>query len=115
MNHRMDPMMKILEERGSQEQEREIKRARIEQEMQKERLEAKYRRFRDEKNENRILHTEKLEAEERLAGISASTATQIAKIQADAQIHQFEFMARIFGSRKLLEELPKEEEEDGEL
>ena len=102
--HRMDPMMKILEERGSQELEREIKRAKVEQEMQKERLEAEYRRFRAEKDENRILQTEKLEAEERLARISASTATQIAKIQADAQIRQFEFIARIFGHRKLLEE-----------
>ena len=89
-----------MEERECYELDRGLKRARVEQQMQRERLEAENTRFLAEKEENRILQRERLEAEERLARISASTATQIAKIQADAQVRQFEFMAQLLAHRR---------------
>lgn len=71
---RIDSVKRMMEEeRQSYELERELKRVKIEQEMQKERLEAK----------------------ERLARINASTTTEVAKIQAEAHVRQFELLTQI--------------------
>lgn len=70
---KMVSVKKVIEERQSFELERELKRAKIEREMQKERLEAK----------------------ERLARINASTTTEVAKIQAEAQVRQFELLTQV--------------------
>lgn len=74
---RMDSVKRIMEERHSYEFERELKRMKIEREMQRERLEAK----------------------ERLARINASTAVEVAKIQAEAQVRQFELLTQILTQR----------------
>ena len=99
---KLDSVKRLMEEKQSYELERELKKTRIEQQMQRERLEAENTRFLTEKEETRMLQRERLEAEERLARITASTAAEVAKIQADAQVRQFELMAQILGhgSRK---------------
>ncbi|KAF8441141.1 hypothetical protein BGX38DRAFT_1272764 [Terfezia claveryi] len=74
---RIDSVKRIMEERHSYEFDRELKRMKIEREMQRERLEAK----------------------ERLARISASTAVEVARIQAEAQVRQFELLAQILTQR----------------
>ena len=67
----------IMGDRQSYELGRELKRVKLELEMQRERLEAK----------------------ERLARVSASTTIEVAKIQAEAQVRQFELLTQIFGLR----------------
>jgi len=74
---RMNSVKRIMEECHSHELERDLKRMKIEREIQKERLESK----------------------ERLARISASTAVEVAKLQAEAQVHQFELMAQMLEQR----------------
>jgi len=111
---RTDSMKRLMEERQSNELERELKRAKVEEKMQTERLETKV-----------SMQQERLKADEMLARISASTivevakisasitaevakiqaeisasaAAEVAKIQADAQGRQMEFMAQMMGSR----------------
>lgn len=92
---KMDSVKRIMENRQAYEDEREVKKAKIDQQMQRERLEAENKRFLAEKEENRVLQQQRLDAEECLAHINASTTMEVAKIQADAQVRQFEFMAQM--------------------
>ena len=89
-NGKMGTVKRLMEERQSYELQRELKKIKIEQEMQRERLEVKERLA-------RISASAAVEAAKIQAEKQASTTIEVAKIQAEAQMRQFKLFTQILG------------------